>query len=71
VECYDLKKNEWRGVAPMAEPHYGHAGAVHGGLMYVSGESNTHTPHLAPSSPLLSIFFLNPGMKEGIFHENQ
>ncbi|XP_062861596.1 kelch-like protein 9 isoform X2 [Trichomycterus rosablanca] len=37
VECYNLKKNEWTFVAPMSEPHYGHAGTVHGGLMYVSG----------------------------------
>ncbi len=38
VECYNLNKNEWTLVAPMCEPHYGHAGTVHGGLMYVSGE---------------------------------
>ncbi|KAK3543411.1 hypothetical protein QTP70_020427 [Hemibagrus guttatus] len=37
VECYNLSKNEWTFVAPMSEPHYGHAGTVHGGLMYVSG----------------------------------
>ncbi|XP_076119520.1 kelch-like protein 9 isoform X1 [Alosa pseudoharengus] len=37
VECYSLNKNEWSFVMPMVEPHYGHAGAVHGGLMYVSG----------------------------------
>lgn len=37
VECYNLKKNEWRLVARMAEPHYGHAGTVHGDLMYISG----------------------------------
>lgn len=38
VECYNLNKNEWSFVAPMSEPHYGHAGTVHGGLMYVSGK---------------------------------
>lgn len=38
VECYNLSKNEWTFVAPMSEPHYGHAGTVHGGLMYVSGK---------------------------------
>ncbi|XP_064167375.1 kelch-like protein 9 [Anguilla rostrata] len=37
VECYSLSKNEWTFVAPMKEPHYGHAGTVHGELMYVSG----------------------------------
>ncbi|XP_029981654.1 kelch-like protein 9 isoform X1 [Sphaeramia orbicularis] len=37
VECYNLKKNEWTFVSNMAEPHYGHAGTVHGGLMYISG----------------------------------
>ncbi|XP_010878570.2 kelch-like protein 9 isoform X2 [Esox lucius] len=37
VECYNLRKNEWTFVAPMIEPHYGHAGTVHGELMYVSG----------------------------------
>uniref|UniRef100_A0A4W4F4Z4 BTB domain-containing protein n=1 Tax=Electrophorus electricus TaxID=8005 RepID=A0A4W4F4Z4_ELEEL len=37
VECYDLTKNEWTFVSPMSEPHYGHAGTVHGDLMYVSG----------------------------------
>nr|XP_043874314.1 kelch-like protein 9 [Solea senegalensis] len=37
VECYNLKKNEWTFVTNMMEPHYGHAGAVHGDLMYISG----------------------------------
>ncbi|CAJ1079055.1 kelch-like protein 9 [Xyrichtys novacula] len=37
VECYNLKKNEWTFVNSMVEPHYGHAGAVHGDLMYISG----------------------------------
>lgn len=41
VECYNLSKNEWTFVAPMSEPHYGHAGTVHGGLMYVSGKSQS------------------------------
>ncbi|KAM4608738.1 kelch-like protein 9 [Polymixia lowei] len=37
VECYNLRKNEWTFVTRMVEPHYGHAGTVHGDLMYVSG----------------------------------
>ncbi|XP_062258877.1 kelch-like protein 9, partial [Platichthys flesus] len=37
VECYNLKKNEWTFVSNMNEPHYGHAGTVHGNLMYISG----------------------------------
>ncbi|XP_068185735.1 kelch-like protein 9 [Antennarius striatus] len=37
VECYNLKKNEWTFVTSMVEPHYGHAGAVHRDLMYISG----------------------------------
>uniref|UniRef100_A0A8D3A6C4 Si:rp71-68n21.9 n=2 Tax=Scophthalmus maximus TaxID=52904 RepID=A0A8D3A6C4_SCOMX len=37
VECYNLKKNEWTFVTSMMEPHYGHAGTVHGELMYISG----------------------------------
>ncbi|XP_034416879.1 kelch-like protein 9 isoform X2 [Cyclopterus lumpus] len=37
VESYNLKKNEWTNVSNMVEPHYGHAGTVHGDLMYVSG----------------------------------
>lgn len=37
VECYNLKKNEWTFVTNMVEPHYGHAGTVHGDLMYISG----------------------------------
>ncbi|MBN3290913.1 KLH13 protein, partial [Polypterus senegalus] len=37
VECYNLQKNEWTFVCPMSEPHYGHAGTVHGDLMYISG----------------------------------
>uniref|UniRef100_A0A3Q1EKP2 Si:rp71-68n21.9 n=1 Tax=Acanthochromis polyacanthus TaxID=80966 RepID=A0A3Q1EKP2_9TELE len=37
VECYNLKKNEWTFVTSMVEPHYGHAGTVHGDLMYISG----------------------------------
>lgn len=32
-----MKKNEWTFVTSMAEPHYGHAGTVHGDLMYISG----------------------------------
>ena len=39
VESYNLKKNEWTFVTSMVEPHYGHAGTVHGGLMYISGET--------------------------------
>lgn len=41
VECYNLKKNEWSLVKNMYEPHYGHAGTVHGDLMYISGELTT------------------------------
>ncbi|KAK6486998.1 kelch-like protein 13 [Huso huso] len=37
VECYNLGNNEWTCVAPISEPHYGHAGTVHGELMYISG----------------------------------
>ncbi|KAJ3591830.1 hypothetical protein NHX12_006962 [Muraenolepis orangiensis] len=37
VECYNLKRNDWTFVSHMPEPHYGHAGSVHGDLMYVSG----------------------------------
>ncbi|XP_030199163.1 kelch-like protein 9 [Gadus morhua] len=37
VECYNLKRNDWTLVSHMSEPHYGHAGSVHGDLMYVSG----------------------------------
>nr|XP_020441935.1 kelch-like protein 9 isoform X1 [Monopterus albus] len=37
VECYNLKTNEWTFVSHMPEPHYGHAGAVHRDLMYISG----------------------------------
>ncbi|KAJ8253430.1 hypothetical protein GJAV_G00212860 [Gymnothorax javanicus] len=37
VECYNLSKNEWTFMSPMTERHYGHAGTVHGELMYVSG----------------------------------
>ncbi|KAG7282309.1 hypothetical protein CRUP_002697, partial [Coryphaenoides rupestris] len=36
VECYNLKRNEWTFVSHMSEPHYGHAGSVHGDYMYVS-----------------------------------
>lgn len=43
VECYNLKKNEWTFVANMVEPHYGHAGTVHGDLMYISGNTGQHT----------------------------
>lgn len=32
-----MKNNEWAFVTSMAEPHYGHAGTVHGDLMYISG----------------------------------
>uniref|UniRef100_A0A3Q3XMU9 BTB domain-containing protein n=1 Tax=Mola mola TaxID=94237 RepID=A0A3Q3XMU9_MOLML len=43
VECYNLKKNEWTFVTNMVEPHYGHAGTVHGELMYISGGINRDT----------------------------
>ena len=43
VECYNLKRNDWTLVSHMSEPHYGHAGSVHGDLMYVSGnEGKVH-----------------------------
>ncbi|TNN27736.1 Kelch-like protein 13 [Liparis tanakae] len=38
VECYNPRTNEWTYVAKMNEPHYGHAGTVYGGYMYISGE---------------------------------
>lgn len=37
VECYNPRTNEWTYVAKMNEPHYGHAGTVYGGVMYISG----------------------------------
>ncbi|XP_031800969.1 kelch-like protein 13 isoform X1 [Sarcophilus harrisii] len=37
VECYNPRMNEWNYVAKMNEPHYGHAGTVYGGTMYISG----------------------------------
>ncbi|XP_007507826.1 kelch-like protein 13 isoform X5 [Monodelphis domestica] len=37
VECYNPRMNEWSYVAKMNEPHYGHAGTVFGGMMYISG----------------------------------
>ncbi|XP_054644244.1 kelch-like protein 9 isoform X2 [Dunckerocampus dactyliophorus] len=37
VECYNLKRNQWTFVSNMMESHYGHAGTVHGDLMYISG----------------------------------
>lgn len=42
VECYNPRTNEWTYVAKMNEPHYGHAGTVYGGYMYISG--TFHTP---------------------------
>ena len=49
VECYNLKKNEWTFVTNMVEPHYGHAGTVHGDLMYISGMFNTQLkPYISP-----------------------
>ena len=40
VECYNPRTNEWTYVAKMNEPHYGHAGTVYGGYMYISGEGS-------------------------------
>ncbi|XP_055500219.1 kelch-like protein 9 isoform X1 [Leucoraja erinacea] len=37
VECYNTAVNEWTYVTKLTEPHYGHAGTVHGGYMYISG----------------------------------
>ncbi|XP_062906772.1 kelch-like protein 9 isoform X2 [Mobula hypostoma] len=37
VERYNTAMNEWTYVTKLAEPHYGHAGTVHGGYMYISG----------------------------------
>lgn len=39
VECYNPRTNEWTYVAKMNEPHYGHAGTVYGGFMYISGKA--------------------------------
>lgn len=39
VECYNPRTNEWTYVAKMNEPHYGHAGTVYGGYMYISGKT--------------------------------
>ena len=38
MECYNPRTNEWTYVAKMNEPHYGHAGTVYGGYMYISGK---------------------------------
>lgn len=49
VECYNLKKNEWTFVNNMVEPHYGHAGTVHEGLMYISGKTVINTVKTYPA----------------------
>lgn len=40
VESYNLKTNEWTFVSSMAESHYGHAGTVHGDMLYISGNAD-------------------------------
>ncbi|XP_072482468.1 kelch-like protein 13 isoform X10 [Notamacropus eugenii] len=40
VECYNPRMNEWGYVSKMNEPHYGHAGTVYGGMMYISASSH-------------------------------
>ncbi|XP_069744508.1 kelch-like protein 13 isoform X2 [Narcine bancroftii] len=37
VERYSTEENEWTYVTKLKDPHYGHAGTVHGGYMYISG----------------------------------
>lgn len=46
MECYNPRTNEWTYVAKMNEPHYGHAGTVYGGYMYISGTFLFPVTHL-------------------------
>ncbi|ELK18879.1 Kelch-like protein 13 [Pteropus alecto] len=45
VECYNPRTNEWTYVAKMNEPHYGHAGTVYGGVMYISVTEAYFSPY--------------------------
>lgn len=38
VECYNLETNEWRYVSSLPQPLAAHAGAVHNGKIYISGQ---------------------------------
>lgn len=39
VEAYNLETNEWNYVSSLPQPLAAHAGAVHNGKIYISGES--------------------------------
>lgn len=56
-----MKKNEWSLVKNMYEPHYGHAGTVHGDLMYISGDLTTLSLN-ASYSCVMSTFAFEMGM---------
>lgn len=53
VESYNLETNEWNYVSSLPQPLAAHAGAVHNGKIYISGEeegANTHRNHPARGS---------------------
>uniref|UniRef100_A0A8C5NH11 Kelch-like protein 9 n=1 Tax=Gouania willdenowi TaxID=441366 RepID=A0A8C5NH11_GOUWI len=66
VECYNMKKNEWTFVAHMVQPHYGHAGTVHGDLMYISGgiTCDTFQKQLWCYDPLTNLWSRRADMSE-------
>ncbi|KAF7644623.1 hypothetical protein LDENG_00218930 [Lucifuga dentata] len=66
VECYNLRKNEWTFVTNMVEPHYGHAGTVHGDLLYISGgiTRDTFQKELWCYDPLTDIWSRRADMTE-------
>lgn len=43
AEEYRLTENEWRPITPFPTPVADHAGAIHKGIFYVSGERH-HPP---------------------------
>ena len=45
VESYNMETNEWNYVSSLPQPLAAHAGAVHNGKIYISGQSSTYQTH--------------------------
>ncbi|NXH79666.1 KLH14 protein, partial [Edolisoma coerulescens] len=59
VECYNLETNEWRYVSSLPQPLAAHAGAVHNGKIYISGQcvhNGEYVPWLYCYDPVMDVW---------------
>ena len=59
VESYNLETNEWVYVSSLPQPLAAHAGAVHNGKIYISGQDRHGGPERSRrrSTTLFDVFF--------------